>query len=96
METPSSLNVTVGTVADFTCTSTVASTFIWQVNGSRVEPGNDKEFTPEGGGLGTRLMIEAMDVTTNTTVQCVAITLQGTQSFPHFSDVAVLMVQGKY
>ena len=91
-KSPSSLNVTVGTMAEFTCTSPTAITFAWLVNGSDVEPENAENFTPEGGGRGTRLKIEAMSATTNTTIQCVAVILRGPQ---HFSDVAILMVQGE-
>lgn len=96
METPYSLNVTVGTVAEFNCSST-SSSLIWQVNGSDLgSVASTQSFTPEGGGFGTRLMIQAMSATTNTTVQCLVFTFQGTQNVIHFSNVAVLMVQGVY
>lgn len=94
--TPSSLNVTVGAVAKFNCTSATASSLVWLVNGSEVELDITKSFTPEDGGRGTILMIDTMSATTNTTIQCVAIVLKGTGSDTYFSDVAVLMVQGDY
>ena len=101
LEAPASLNVTGGTVAEFTCTSAVALSLGWFVNGSVVHDPvirdqgiTSNQFLPET-GVGIILTIPTKNATSNATIECVAtiILVNGT----HFAkkSSALLMVQGE-
>ena len=101
LEAPASLNVTGGTVAEFTCTSAVALSLGWFVNGSVVHDPvirdqgiTSNQFLPET-GVGIILTIPTKRATSNATIECVAtiILVNGT----HFAkkSSALLMVQGE-
>ena len=100
LETPTSLNVTGGTVAEFTCTSAKASSFIWTVNGSELSSevirhrGIRSSFFLEPGAKGTRLFIPTLRATSNTTVVCIVIVFNSTTLTVHKSTI-LLLVQGK-
>ena len=100
LEAPASLNVTGGTVAEFTCTSAVAFSLGWIVNESVVqEPAirdqgiTSNQFLPET-GVGIILTIPTKRATSNATIECVAvIVVDGTLILKKSS--ALLMVQGE-
>ena len=101
LETPTSLNVTGGTVAEFNCTSRVAISLFWTVNGSEVDEPIIQDqgiianlFFPVGGVKGTRLTIPTMIATSNTIVVCGAFVLnENTITLENSS--ALLMLQGE-
>ena len=102
LETPASLNVTGGTVAEFTCTSSaVAFSLGWIVNESVVQDPVIRDqgitsnyFLPET-GVGIILTIPTKNATSNATIECVATIIleDGTPILKKSS--ALLMVQGE-
>ena len=99
--TPTSLNVTGGTVAEFTCTSRVAPSLFWTVNGSEpTEPIIRDQgiivqlFFPVSDVKGIRLTIPTMRATSNTIVVCVAVVRNGNTITLEESS-ALLMLQGE-
>ena len=99
--TPTSLNVTGGTVAEFTCTSRVALSLVWTVNGSELDEPIIQDqgiipnpFFPEAGVTGNRLTIPTMRATSNTIVVCGALVRNGSTITLEESS-ALLMLQGE-
>ena len=95
------LNVTGGTVATFTCTSRVATSLFWTVNGSALDEAIIRDqgiivnlFSPVGGVTGTRLTIPTMRATSNTIVVCGALVRNGSTITLEESS-ALLMLQGE-
>ena len=99
--TPASLNVTGGTVSEFNCTSRVALSLLWTVNGSALDEPIIRDqgiianlFSPVVGVTGTRLTIPTMIATSNTIVVCGAFVLnENTITLEKRS--ALLMLQGE-
>ena len=91
LETPASLNVTGGTVAEFTCTSSaVAFSLGWFVNGSVVhdpvirDQGIISDKLPQENGVGIILTIPTKNATSNATIECVATIIL--ENGTHFAE----------
>ena len=96
-ETPTSLNVTVGTVVEFNCSSNVTSFLSWRINDTEILSDSMfsvRLFPPEGGGWGTRLTIATRSAT-NMRVVCLAVDINNYTSKIQISDVAILMIEGE-
>ena len=88
-------------MAEFNCTSRVALSLVWTVNGSEVyEPIIQDQgiianlFFPVGGVKGNRLTIPTMIATSNTIVVCGAVVQNGSTITLEESS-ALLMLQGE-
>ena len=97
IEVPAPLNVTLGSVANFTCEHTAADFIGWRVNGSSADRVDfhcvqqETRFPPSGLPIHI-LTIEAVPECNNTVVQCVALNIDPPSS--DLSPNVSLRIQG--
>ena len=87
---PTSVNVTLGSTATFSCEVTNGSVN-WQINGSLLSHLNAQDISQNHVGYTFFLYVPATEKYNNTVVQCLAARNVGENEY---SDPAVLRVQG--
>ena len=92
---PTPTIVEVGQVAEFQCQHTTADVIFWRLNGTHVtfKSGVTTSFTIlPGGGILNKLTIEARPEYNTTSVECVALFIDGSPLV--VTDTVVLTIQG--